>query len=171
EVTRSQVERGAARTRAERAVSRIMFELFTHPGRLRALEPFLAVAQRLGMTRVARRPALVRRFPRLAALARVSPAARLRPEPPLPEFMPARGARRGRVALLQGCVQRAVFARVNRATASVLTAEGFDVVAPTRPRCCGALMLHTGHEAAAQDSAMDTIAALKDCDMVAVNAA
>src|SRR5205823_2069663 len=91
--------------------------------------------------------------------------------PPLPEFMPARGARRGRVALLQGCVQRAFFARVNRATASVLTAEGFDVVAPTRPRCCGALMLHTGHEAAAQDSAMDTIAALKDCDMVAVNAA
>jgi glycolate oxidase iron-sulfur subunit len=171
EATRFQGERGAPRPRAERAVSRIMFEVFTHPERLRAMEPLLALGQRLGMTRIARRPELVRRFPRLAALARVSPAARLRPEPALPEFMPARGPRRGRVALLQGCVQRAFFARVNRATAGVLTAEGFDVYAPKRPRCCGALMLHTGHEPEAKDAAMATIAALEDCDMVAVNAA
>ena len=48
----------------------------------------------------------------------------------LPEVTPARGTRRGRVALLQGCVQRVFFGDVNAATVRVLAAEGFEVHAP-----------------------------------------
>jgi glycolate oxidase iron-sulfur subunit len=60
---------------------------------------------------------------------------------------------------------------VNVATAAVLAAEGFEVHAPRRPRCCGALMLHTGYEPEALALARELIAAFEDCDYVAVNAA
>ena len=44
--------------------------------------------------------------------------------------------RRGRIALMQGCVQRVFFGDVNAATVRVLAAEGFEVHAPRSPRCC-----------------------------------
>ena len=66
-----------------------------------------------------------------------------------PELTPAVGEARGSVALLQGCVQRVMFGRVNRAAVAVLAAEGFDVHAPAKPDCCGALELHAGEKAAA----------------------
>jgi glycolate oxidase iron-sulfur subunit len=89
----------------------------------------------------------------------------------LPEVTAARATRRGRVGLLQGCVQRVFFHEVNAATARVLAAEGFEVYAPQLPRCCGALQLHSGDEPDALDLARDTIAAFDSCDVVAVNAA
>ena len=65
----------------------------------------------------------------------------------LPEVTPARGTRRGRVALMQGCVNRVFFGDVNAATVRVLSAEGWEVHAPRLPRCCGALQLHAGRRA------------------------
>jgi glycolate oxidase iron-sulfur subunit len=59
------------------------------------------------------------------------------------------GARRGRVALLTGCVQDVFFHRVNAATVRVLAAEGWDVLVPRDQQCCGALELHSGREEAA----------------------
>jgi glycolate oxidase iron-sulfur subunit len=41
-------------------------------------------------------------------------------------------------------VQRVVFGDVNAATARVLAAEGFEVIAPREQRCCGALSVHAG---------------------------
>ena len=55
----------------------------------------------------------------------------------------AAGTRRGRIGLLTGCVQSAVFPDVNAATARVLAADGFEVVAPPQG-CCGALSVHAG---------------------------
>jgi glycolate oxidase iron-sulfur subunit len=49
-----------------------------------------------------------------------------------------------RVATLEGCVQRGLFARVNAATDRVLRANGCDIVAAAGQRCCGALHAHTG---------------------------
>lgn len=89
----------------------------------------------------------------------------------LPEVSPAKGARRAKVGLLQGCVQRVFFHQVNAATTRVLAAEGFEVYAPPLPRCCGALHLHSGYEPEALDLARATIAAFEECDVVAVNAA
>ena len=89
----------------------------------------------------------------------------------LPERFEAQGERRGRVALLQGCVQRVFFGDVNGATARVLAAEGFEVHAPRLPRCCGALPLHAGADHQARALAKATIEALEGHDTVVVNAA
>jgi len=172
EATRPQVERNFSRSRRERAKRQALFALVTHPGRLRAALPLLAAAQRLGLQHLARRRGLLRRFPRLAALDRVTPRVDVRAATAtLPRVIPAQGHRRARVGLLQGCVQRVFFGRVNRATAWVLSAEGFEVVAPPRPRCCGALLLHSGEEPQALTLARRTIEEFEDCDFVAVNAA
>jgi glycolate oxidase iron-sulfur subunit len=174
EDTRAQIERGYERPPAQRFAKRAIFELFPHPGRLRALVPSLAAARALGITRLARR--------RRGGLIDKLPGARtlleLAPEPSLaaavarmPEVTPAVGLKRGRVGFLQGCVQRVFFHRVNEATVGVLAAEGFEVYAPREPRCCGALQLHTGEDTAAQALAKQTIEAFEGCDRVVVNSA
>ena len=171
--TRPQVERNFGRSGRDRAFRALIFALFPHPGRLRALVPLAALHHRLGLDRLAtRRGGLLERLPRVRALAGLAPrvpakAALHR----LPTRTPARGAVRGRVGFLQGCVQRAFFGEVNAATVAVLAAEGFEVHAPREPRCCGSLQQHTGYEAAAQARARETIAAFENCDQVVVNAA
>jgi glycolate oxidase iron-sulfur subunit len=170
ERARPQIERNAPRPRRERAFRALVFALFTHPGRLRALAPLLWAQQRLGLdARIA--PAL-RRFPQLQAMLTLAPPVKRRAAiARLPELTPARGERRGRVALMQGCVQRVFFGDVNAATVRVLSAEGWEVHAPRTPRCCGALQLHAGVEDEALELAKATIAAYEDYDAVAVNVA
>lgn len=174
EDTRAQIERNYERPPAQRFAKRAIFELFPHPGRLRALVPSLAVAKALGLPRLARR--------RRGGLIDKLPGARtlleLAPEPSVgaavarvPELTPAEGLKRGRVGFLQGCVQRVLFHTVNSATVGVLAAEGFEVYAPRAPRCCGALQLHTGEDTPAQALAKETIEAFEGCDHVVVNAA
>src|SRR5439155_369926 len=145
EDTRSQIERNFDRTPRERLVRRVVFETFTHPRRLSALRPAVAAGRRLGLASAARRRrgGLLSRVPLLRTLLALSPPASSEHPPAL---TPARGAPRGRVALLQGCVQRAFFGGVNAATARVLAAEGFEVHAPAEPRCCGALQMHAGDD-------------------------
>jgi glycolate oxidase iron-sulfur subunit len=172
EDARPQVERNFERPPMERVHRRLIFELFTRPARLRALAPGAAVAQRLGLPRLARRPRVRRLAPRLAAMAAMTPDVSVkRALTRLPERFEARGGRRGTVALLQGCVQRVFFAHVNEATALVLAAEGFEVHVPRLPRCCGALPLHAGEDGEARRLAKATIEALEGYDTVIVNAA
>jgi glycolate oxidase iron-sulfur subunit len=169
EQVRPQLERHGDRTRGERAYRRMIFALFTHPGRLRAMAPMLALQQRLGINR--RLAGRIRR-PKLRALLRLTPEVKLRSAlTRLPDVTPAQGTRRGRIALMQGCVQRVFFGDVNAATVRVLAAEGWEVHAPREPRCCGALMMHTGVEPEAQALARETIAAYEGFDFVAVNVA
>jgi glycolate oxidase iron-sulfur subunit len=163
ERTRPQVERNTPRPLRERAYRRLIFALFTHPGRLRALVPAMWAQQRIGV---------LDRVPAIRPLLRLAPPVKRRAAiAQLPEFTPARGVRRGRIALMQGCVQRVFFGDVNAATVRVLSAEGWDVHAPRRPRCCGALQLHAGVEDEAIALAQATIAAYEDFDAVAVNVA
>jgi glycolate oxidase iron-sulfur subunit len=171
EATRPQIERNFSRPSTERLFRRLLFEVFTHPGRLRVLAPLLAASQATGLQALVRRRGLLDRFPRLAALDRLTPQVPLRPPRRLAELTPARGRRRARVGLLRGCVQRVLFSQVNQATVRVLAAEGFEVFAPRVPRCCGALMLHSGYEPAALELARETMTAFEDCDVIAVNAA
>lgn len=170
EAIRPQVERNHRRPLTERAFRRLVFEVFTHPGRVRALVPLAVAARRLGLTTGT--DGRHQHFPKLRALRDLTPDVELGASlARLPEVMPARGKRRARVGMLLGCVQRVLFHRVNAATARVLAAEGFEVLAPRRVRCCGALMLHSGAEAGALDLAKEMIEAFEDCDYVAVNAA
>src|SRR5439155_19069103 len=63
EATRHQIERNFRRPATERLFRRLVFEVFTHPGRLRALVAPLAVAQASGLQRLVRRRRLPDRFP------------------------------------------------------------------------------------------------------------
>ncbi|MGA9857491.1 MAG: heterodisulfide reductase-related iron-sulfur binding cluster [Solirubrobacteraceae bacterium] len=171
ERVRPQVERNHRRTPGERALRRLLFETLPHPRRLRALAPMLAVSRRLGMEK---------RLPdRLAAVAKVAPQAPVgrAAKAGVPEFTPAVGESRGRVGLLLGCVQRVFYPGVHRATVHALAAEGFDVLAPTLPDCCGALEFHSGAEPAAIRRAQETIRAFAQAggaeglDHVIINAA
>lgn len=172
--TRAQVERLHPRSRADRAYRAALFGLFTHPGRLRAVAPAAAAAGRLGMGTAAmrRRGGLLGRVPRLRALLALTPRAPARAAlHRLAERTPALGPARGRVGLVQGCVQRAFFGDVNAATVRVLSAEGFEVLAPRLPRCCGSLQLHSGSEREARALAKATIDAFDGCETVVSNAA
>jgi glycolate oxidase iron-sulfur subunit len=148
---------------------RLLFATFTHPARLRALAPALVASRRLGVRRLGRR---LPDSSRLGALMRLTPDTRLRDAVRrLPELTPANGEHRGRVGLLQGCVARVFFHGVNAATAEVLAAHGYEVSAPRLPRCCGALLLHSGEELAALALARELIVAFEECEHVVVNAA
>jgi glycolate oxidase iron-sulfur subunit len=77
------------------------------------------------------------------------------------------------VAILRGCVQDGLFARVNDATERVLRANGYDVVEVKGQGCCGALHTHAGDAEGARELARANVEALGSArvDFVAVNAA
>jgi len=172
EHTRPQLERHVDRPWHRRALRRAVFELFTHPGRLRALAPLMALERRLGLAeRVAALP-LVRRSARARVMLSLVPDVPARAAVRrLRAVTPARGTARGRVAFMQGCVQRVWFSDVNAATVRVLAAEGFEVHVKARPRCCGALTMHSGIEDEALGLARETIAAYEGYDHVVTNVA
>jgi len=71
---------------------------------------------------------------------------------------PAPWPRRGRVALLSGCVANALAPEINASAIRVLNRHGFDVVIATGERCCGSLAHHMGDETAAHAAARRNIA-------------
>lgn len=167
ERVRPQIERHHRRPRAERVLRRMLFETLPHPKRLRALAPVIAAGRRLHSERL---PGAAGALGGLAPRTPLREVLRAR----YPGVTPAAGARRGRVALLLGCVQRVLYPEVHRATIGALAAEGFDVLAPAVPGCCGALELHAGEERAAVARARSTIAALRalgELDFIVTNAA
>jgi glycolate oxidase iron-sulfur subunit len=172
EATRPQVERNYRRSFSARARRGAVFGAFTHPGRIRALVPLLVASRALGLPALARRLQTSKRLAPVASLAALAPAVPLKAAfARLPETTRARGAPKARVGFLQGCIQRVFFGHVNRATVSVLSAEGFEVYAPASVRCCGALQFHSGYEDEALELAKKMIVAFEECDYVAVNVA
>jgi glycolate oxidase iron-sulfur subunit len=170
--TRAQVERRHVRPAGERALRGGLFALFPYPRRLRALRGPLWLHQRSGLSARLRRSGLLQRHaPRLAAMEALAP--HLQAAQRVPERVPARGRRRGTVGLLLGCVQREFFPGVNAATARVLAAEGFEVIAPARQGCCGALSAHSGREREAQRFARSLIDTFEEAgvETVVVNSA
>jgi glycolate oxidase iron-sulfur subunit len=78
---------------------------------------------------------------------------------------PAEGARRGRVALLQGCAQSVLSPDINAAAIRLLTRHGIEVVLCAEEQCCGALEHHLGREEAALAAARRNVDAwLKEAD-------
>ncbi len=66
-----------------------------------------------------------------------------------PRVFPAEGARKARVALLQGCAQPVLAPGINEAAIRLLTRKGHDVVLAAGEGCCGSLVHHMGREAQA----------------------
>ncbi|MDG4826556.1 (Fe-S)-binding protein [Asanoa sp. WMMD1127] len=171
EQVRPQLERSPLRTRRERLQRAAIFALFTHPARLRAMVPAIAAQGRLRLSRLFGDRALRTRIGAMLSLAPEVPLAAATRQLPI-RTPAAEGVEpRGRVAFMQGCVQRVFYGDVNAATVRVLAAEGWEVHAPRQPRCCGALQLHSGLEPEALRLARKTIAAYEGFDAIAVNVA
>ena len=95
---------------------------------------------------------------RLAAMLRLAPW-RLPRRPATAGVFPARGERRGRVALLLGCVESVLAPNINKAAVRVLTRHGFEVVQVRNEGCCGALAHHMGRKQEAHAAACRNIEA------------
>ncbi len=91
----------------------------------------------------------------------------------LGRVFPAEGERRGRVALLIGCVASVAFAKLNDATIRVLTKNGIEVHVPEKQACCGALQLHAGELDLAREQAQRNVDAMlsSEFDAIVTNAA
>jgi glycolate oxidase iron-sulfur subunit len=172
EATRAQIERKTKRSTWEKLHRRFMFETFTRPDRLRRMRLPLLAYQKSGLQAVVRGLGLLKLLPKkMQAMEALLP--KIGPREAVAEVTPAAGAKRRRVGLLLGCVQREILSQVNAATARVLAAEGCEVVAPQAQSCCGALLVHAGEEAAAVELAKRTIDAFEraDVETIVTNAA
>ena len=175
EQTRAEVEHHHRRSLADRLFRGMIFAFFPYPRRLKVLLVFQLLYVKSGLRWLVHKLGLPRLLPRrLANLEALMPPVSVHHlTARLPAFTPAGSARRARVALLPGCVQRVYFPAVNEATIRVLTAEGCDVVVPPDLACCGALSVHSGREEEAKRFARAAIAVLEraEVDTVVVNAA
>ena len=79
----------------------------------------------------------------LAALLRLVPEPACSPQRGVGTYI-AEGVARGRVALLQGCVEPAIAPRIREAAIRLLSRAGFDVELVAGEGCCGALSEHLG---------------------------
>jgi glycolate oxidase iron-sulfur subunit len=104
-------------------------------------KPFLPLLELAGLKRLA---AMIRlapvRLPRRALADR-------------PRVIPAQGVRRGRVALMTGCVTPVIGPSVNEAAIRVLTRHGIEVVMTEGQVCCGGIVHHLGRPRAGLDAA------------------
>jgi glycolate oxidase iron-sulfur subunit len=157
ESTRDTVEREFGRSASERVLRALLFQLLPYPRRMSAA---------LRLTGPGRRLPLPSRF---RPLLEIAPPWRSTERPAA--VTAARGTPRGRVGMLTGCVQSAVFGSVNTATARVLAADGFEVVAP-RQGCCGALSVHAGRLEEGKAFARSLIESFEDsgAETIVVNA-
>ena len=156
ESTRAAIEAEYARPLGESFLRGLLFRVLPHRRRARYALRLAAQMRSLPLP------------PRLRPLVDVAPP--WREDGWTPERTRALGAPRGTVGLLTGCVQSAAFPNVNRATARVLAAEGFEVVAPAQG-CCGALSVHAGRLEEGKTFARRLMAAFDNVDVVAVDAA
>ncbi len=136
-----------------------------------ALAPMRAM-QWTGLDRLVQKTGLLRVLPRfLRKLHDMVPPLN-RHYGRLPEFLPAEGKRRARVALFVGCAGDAFFPDTTVATARVLQRNGCDVWIPRGQVCCGALHYHAAQPEPALAFARRNIAAFgRQVDAVIVNAA
>ncbi len=151
----------------------ILFGVFPYPERMRRLLGPARIAQRLGLLALAEKVGLLRLLPeRLRRLTNMLPPPR-KQQRPLPDFLPAEGKRRARVALFAGCVSDAMFRHTNWATARVLQKNGCDVLVPRAQACCGAIHFHAGASEPAREFADANLSAFdyRELDAVIVNVA
>jgi glycolate oxidase iron-sulfur subunit len=135
---RAHIEATYRRPFVERMVRALLAHTMPNPSVFRLAmvaalfaKPFAPLLDRIGLTS-------------LAAMLRLAPMT----YPPRgarpPRVIAAQGERRGRVALLTGCVASVVAPEINEATIRVLTRHGIEVVLAAGEVCCGSLVHHLG---------------------------
>jgi glycolate oxidase iron-sulfur subunit len=163
---RAHIEETYRRPLGERFLRAVLAWLMPYPRRFRLalyaarlVKPFTSLAEATGLARI-------------AAALRLSPWHA--PHRPLaPQTFPAKGPRKGRVAMLTGCVNDLLAPGINAAAISTLTRHGVEVVLPGGVGCCGSLVHHMGREqeALAQARAnIDAWTSINDLDAILITA-
>jgi glycolate oxidase iron-sulfur subunit len=147
---RAHIEQTYRRPLLDRLLRAVLAAVLPHPQRLRLAlaaalpgKPFAALAEAMG-------------FGRIAAMLRLAPS-RWPHRPLAPQTFPAAGSRRGRVALLAGCVNDVLAPQINAAAIRLLTRLGVEVVVAEGAGCCGSLVQHMGREGEALTQARANI--------------
>ena len=145
----------------QRSFRKLLFSLLPYPNRLKPILAVLRIYGGSGLQGWMRHNRLLRVLrPELQAMERLLPELPQSTEADqFPEVVAAKGPKRGRVALVLGCVQRVFDPDVNQATVDVLSANGFEVVIPREQGCCGAVTHHQGELEQTKDLARDLVRA------------
>jgi glycolate oxidase iron-sulfur subunit len=135
---RVHIEQTYRRPALDRLMRAVLASVLPYPQRFRLVlaaalvgKPFAALAEATG-------------FKRVAAMLRLTPA-RWPHRPLAPQTFEAVGPRKGRVALLAGCVNDVLAPQINAAAIRVLIRIGIEVVV-AKGGCCGSLVHHMGRE-------------------------
>jgi glycolate oxidase iron-sulfur subunit len=111
----------------------------------RSAKPLAALVSATGFTRIA---AMLRLAPARMPGAAAAKEARV---------FSAQGARKGRVAILDGCINPVLGPSINEAAIRLLTRHGIEVVIAAGEGCCGALSHHMGDAQAALTHARNNV--------------
>jgi glycolate oxidase iron-sulfur subunit len=142
-------------------------ELFPHPERMRALTGLIGFYQRSGLQTVARGIGFMKLLPNhLALMEKVLPRVPTMKEMKnRPEYLPATGKQKKRVAFFSGCLMDTMFLETNNATIKLLQIAGCEIVIPKNQVCCGALHGHSGEKTGAKDLAKKNIQAFEELNV------
>jgi glycolate oxidase iron-sulfur subunit len=137
---RVHIEKTYRRPPLKRLLRAVLAATLPHNGRFRAALSLARLAKPLA-------PAFAAiGLKSVAAMLRLAPARLPAPGPSAGRVFPAQGRRRGRVALMAGCVTPVIGPSVNDAAIRVLTRHGMEVVLPEGQGCCGGVVHHMGRE-------------------------
>jgi glycolate oxidase iron-sulfur subunit len=149
---RDHIERTYKRPLADRAIRSLLAHVLTNQALFRMAvvagklaRPLAPVLRLIGLSR-------------MAAMLDLTP--RGRPAPPSDRsgtVYPAQGTKRGRVALLAGCIGPVLSPATNEAAIRLLNRHGIEVVVAEGEACCGSLVHHMGREDQALGQARNTI--------------
>ena len=149
---REHIEKTYKRPLLDRAMRGLLARVLPDPALFRLAvvagliaKPFAPVLQALGLKR-------------MAAMLRLTPRRKL--APPVErtgKVYAALGARRGRVALLSGCINPVLAPATNEAAIRLLNRNGIEVVVAAGEACCGSLAHHMGREDQALAQARNNI--------------
>jgi len=149
---RDHIEKTYKRPLADRAMRGLLARVLSDPALFRLAvvagliaRPFAPMLQALGMKR-------------MAAMLRLTPRRKLAPPGERAgKVYAALGERRGRVALLAGCINPVLAPATNAAAIRLLNRHGIEVVVAAGEACCGSLAHHMGREVQALAQARNNI--------------
>jgi glycolate dehydrogenase iron-sulfur subunit len=149
---RVRIEKTYRRSIFDRAIRALLARVLADPGLFR-----LAVVAGL-LTRPLAPVFDVLGLHRMAAMVRLTPRRKLAaPVDRTGKVYPAEGVRRGRVALLSGCINPVLAPSTNEAAIRLLNRSGIEVVIAAGEACCGSLAHHMGREDEALSRARNNI--------------
>ena len=142
---RSYIEQHYQRPFAERVLRAFLAFVLPHPSRFRLSARLAPLAKPFANW-----------FARVSVLRPLAAMLRMAPDR-VPAKAPAENSRiassKGRVALLQGCVEPVLKPEFRAAAVRLLNRAGYDVLFAPGEQCCGALVHHMGREQASLEAA------------------